>query len=410
VHALYFALENTGAAEVNMVRVRSFLSWLTRRGTAPFYDSSFGRLATERTLLQDLAGVLKSADVADQYRVVQDFEEEFTRRFGGRFARGLNSGTSALYLALKAVGAGEGREVITVGNTFVATITAALQTGAHCRFADVDPDSGMMDPGSVKTLLTEKTAAIVPVHMYGAMADMEEITRMASRHGVPVVEDACQAIGASQRGRYAGTWGTVGCFSFHATKLVGSPADGGMAVTDSESLHAAICRMAEPDWGSALQERQERMPSRLAPLSVPVLRACLASLEDSIERRRQQHLRYQRSLVGLHQARLLSPAPGVLSSWRNIILVFPGVEILVKLLRGKRLPARKIYPQSLALIDRIEAQGNRIPRTRELLARHVALPVGDRFGNGDIDAVIETIHKAHRLWQDQDEKAGVHPR
>lgn len=379
-----------------MVGLPRLFDSLTGPARLPFYDVSAGSLPGRKRVLRGMDDVLSLSEPSDQYRVVRDFEKEFAERFGGGFARAVNSGTSALYLALRAVGAGPGREVITVANTFVSTITAIRQTGARCRFADIDEVSGMMDPASVASLLNDTTAAIVPVHMYGAMADMKALSELATRANVPIVEDACQAIGASQEGRAAGAWGAIGCFSFHSTKLVGSPADGGMVLTRVSAFHDAVCRMAEPDWATALSDAQERMPSRLPPLSVPVLRARLAALDGCVEMRAAQHARYREALLDLQGMRLLEPVHGTRSSWRNVILVFGGSAAIAEALKQKRLPARKIYPQSLALVERIEAMGERIPRTRRLVADHLALPVGEHVSEGRIADVIEAVRSVHR--------------
>jgi len=362
---------------------------------APFYDVSVSA-SSQASVLRKLEQVLTVSDLPDQYRVVRDFEREFAKRFGGGYARGLNSGSTALYFALKALGVGPGKEVITVANTFVSTVSAVVQTGATCRFADIDPVTGLMPPEALGALINERTAAIVPVHMYGAMADMARICAHAESAGIPVIEDACQAIGATQAGRAAGTWGSVGCFSFHATKLVGAPADGGLALTQTEALHEAISAMAEPSWENALLDGQERMPSRLSALSVPVLRARLTELDGVIERRAAQYARYRTGLASHAHLGLHAPVPGTRSSFRNVIITSPRSAVVADALKKRRLPTRKIYPQSLTLIDHIELSGQSLPNTRRLLQQHLAVPVGHQFSDAQIDEVIETVLEVHR--------------
>jgi len=379
------------------------MAWLPRfvdslRGSrrVPFYDVSIS-VSARGAVLRKLEQVLAVDDLGEQYGVVRDFEREFAERFGGGFARGLNSGSSALFLALKALGVGPGKEVITVANTFVSTISAIVQTGATCRFADVDPATGLLAPDNLPALVNPRTAAIVPVHMYGGMADMARICAFAESAQLPVVEDACQAIGAAQRGRSAGTWGSVGCFSFHASKLVGAPADGGLVLAQTTDLHDAIRARAEPSWENALVDPQERMPSRLSALSVPVLRQRLLELDGVIARRSEQYGRYRAGLAGVAQIRLLSIVPETRGTFRNVIVISKRSAALADALKRKQLTTRKIYPQSLTLLEQIEAGGQSLPHTRELLTDHLALPVGEQFSDAQIDAVIQTVRQLHSV-------------
>jgi dTDP-4-amino-4,6-dideoxygalactose transaminase len=359
----------------------------------PFYDTTVPSLRGRLAVLRSLAAVLMTRDANAHLANVRAFEAEFARCFDAGLARAVNSGTSALYFALRAVGVGPGSEVITVANTFVSTITSIRETGADCVFADVDDASGMMDPDSAAHCITSRTAAIVPVHMYGGMADVKRITQLAAASGVPVVEDACQAVGATQYGRYAGTWGAAGCFSFHATKLVGAPGDGGMIVTALRRVHDEVCRMAEPAWDAAMTP-QGRVPSRLSPLSLPVLRAKLAGLGQAITRRTLQRATYLSGLSGVAGVSLLEPCPGVRSSYRNVVLIAEDVQGVAAALKARGVPTRKLYPQSLELVARIEAGGQSLPRTRRLLEGHVALPVGEHVGDSVVQSAIEAIRAA----------------
>lgn len=376
-----------------MAGIRRFLDSLARRRSRVFYDVSVGPSSDVEPVLTGLNGILRQREPADLLQTVEAFEREFAARFGGRAARGVNSGTSALFFALEAVGSGPGREVVTVANTFLTTVSSIVETGATPRFCDVEPNSGMMDPAKLVGLLNERTAAIVPVHMYGGMANMREISRIAEAAAIPIVEDACQAIGAMQDGVYAGAWGTAGCFSFHATKLVGAQADGGMVMTRSEQVHAHICRMAEPDWARVLSGVQARVPSRLPALCIPVLKQRLARLEADIARREEQWRRYREALKALRGVRLLEPCPGVRSSWRNLVVTVPNADSVQRALRERGLPARRIYPRSGELVDAAEAAGDSIPETRRLVATHLALPLGEHLADADLDVVVGVLRR-----------------
>src|SRR5512137_1462793 len=171
---------------------------------------------------------------------VARFETEFAAFCGTRHALGVGSGTDALWLSLLALGVGPGDEVITAPNSFMATAEAISLCGARPVFVDVDERSYTMDPAQVEAAITLRTQAIVPVHLFGQMADMDAILAIARRHGTPVVEDACQAHGAEYRGRKAGSLGVAGCFSFYPGKNLGAFGEAGAVVTDEPELRSRV--------------------------------------------------------------------------------------------------------------------------------------------------------------------------
>ena len=163
-------------------------------------------------------------------------EEDFAKYCDCKHAVALNSGTDALHLALRALDIGAGDEVITVAFTFVATTEAIGIVGATPVFVDIDPDTFNIDVDKIENLITPKTKAILPVHLYGQPCDMDKIMDIAKRHNLYVIEDCCQAVGATYKGKKVGSFGDVGCYSFYPTKNLGTMGDGGMAVTNSEYL------------------------------------------------------------------------------------------------------------------------------------------------------------------------------
>ncbi|WP_375686964.1 DegT/DnrJ/EryC1/StrS family aminotransferase [Pseudooceanicola sp. LIPI14-2-Ac024] len=178
---------------------------------------------------------------------VAAFERGFARLCGSRHAIAVSSGTSALHLALLAEGIGPGDEVITTPTTFVATVAAILYVGATPVFVDIDPETWNLDPGRIEAAITPRTRAIMPVHFHGRLADMTAICAVAEAHGLVVIEDAAQAVGAMRDGRGAGTFGRAGCFSFYPGKNLGAAGEGGMVVTDDDDL-ADLVRSYR-DWG-----------------------------------------------------------------------------------------------------------------------------------------------------------------
>ena len=212
----------------------------------PFLDLKAQYKSIKPEIDNAVLGVLESAQFVLGEEVAA-FEREFASYCGAKHGIAVNSGTSALHLALLAAGVGPGDEVITIPFTFVATVSAICYTGATPVFVDIEPRSFTMDPSQLEKAITPRTKAILPVHLYGQMADMSAILDIANRHGIPVIEDACQAHGAEYNGRRAGSLGASGCFSFYPGKNLGAYGEGGMVVT-SDDAQAKKVRMLR-DWG-----------------------------------------------------------------------------------------------------------------------------------------------------------------
>ncbi len=236
---------------------------------------------------------------------VAAFEREFAAYCGTEHAVAVNTGTSALHVALLAAGVGPGDEVITVPFTFVATAAAIRYAGATPVFVDIDPVTFNMDPEKLEAALTPRTRAIVPVHLYGQMADMEPIMAIARAHGLPVIEDACQAHGATYGGSRAGSLGLSGCFSFYPGKNLGACGEGGMVVTN-DAEQARQMRMLR-DWGQ--EQRYHHVVQgfnyRMDGIQGAVLRVKLRHLEDWTEARRAHARRYDERLA--HSAEVAAP-------------------------------------------------------------------------------------------------------
>ena len=229
---------------------------------------------------------------------VAAFEKEFAAYCQVEHGIGVNTGTSALHLALLAAGVGKGDEVITVPFTFVATVSAIDYTGAKPVFVDIDPKTFTMDVNAIEAAITDKTKAIIPVHLYGQPADMDPILEIARKHNLVVIEDACQAHGAEYKGRRAGSMGHMGCFSFYPGKNLGAYGEGGMVVTSNPEFTRTI-RMLR-DWGAEkkYQHVLKGFNFRLEGIQGAVLRVKLKYLEGWTEARRAAAARYDSLLAG----------------------------------------------------------------------------------------------------------------
>ena len=285
----------------------------------PFVDLKAQYRSIREEVDAAVLGVLDSGQFTLGSEVAA-FEREFAEYCGAAQGVGVNTGTSALHLALLAAGVGPGDEVITVPFTFVATVSAIHYTGAKPVFVDIDPESFTMNPATLAAAITPRTKAIVPVHLYGQPADMDPILEVARKRGLVVIEDACQAHGAEYRGRRAGSMGHMGCFSFYPGKNLGAYGEGGMVVTD-DPAYARMIRMLR-DWGAEQKYHHvlKGYNFRLETMQAAVLRvklrhldawtnarraaaACYESLLDSPLLKRPREMPYARHVYHIYAIR-----------------------------------------------------------------------------------------------------------
>jgi len=263
----------------------------------PFVDLKSQYASIKEEVNAAIQGVLDTCQFTLGSEVAA-FEEEFAAYCGAMYGMGVNTGTSALHLALLAANVGPGDEVITVPFTFVATVSAIHYTGAKPVFVDIDPRTFTMDVTAIEAAITPRTKAIIPVHLYGQPADMDPIRDIAKRRGLVIIEDACQAHGAEYKGRRTGSLGDMGCFSFYPGKNLGAYGEGGMVVTDNPE-YARTIRMLR-DWGAErkYQHVLKGYNYRLEGIQGAVLRVKLRHLEAWTEARRAAAARYDRLFAG----------------------------------------------------------------------------------------------------------------
>lgn len=225
-------------------------------------------------------------------------EKKFAQYCGTKYAVALNSGTDALFLSMKALGIGRGDEVITCPNSFLASATSIIASGAKPVFCDVLEDQGM-DPNKLEEAITKNTKAIMPVHLTGKVADMRQILKIAKKHNLYVIEDAAQAIGGEYRGRRAGSFGTMGCFSLHPLKTLNACGDGGMITTNDEKLDITLRQLRN----IGLKNRDESdiwgYNSRLDTIQAAIVLTKFKYLDRWINRRRKNAAFYTKHLRGV---------------------------------------------------------------------------------------------------------------
>ncbi|MBS3097299.1 DegT/DnrJ/EryC1/StrS family aminotransferase [Candidatus Woesearchaeota archaeon] len=231
---------------------------------------------------------------------VSSFESEFSRYVNAKFGIGVNSGSSALMLSLIAAGIKPGDEVITVPNTFIATTESISNVGAKPKFVDIDNKTYNLDVNKLKKAITNKTRAILPVHLYGQPADMGPILEIAKKRNLIVVEDACQAHGAEYKGKKVGPLGDIGCFSFYPAKNLGAFGDAGMVVTDNEEIAAKLAMLMDHgrEKGKKYEHKIIGFNERLDALQAAILRVKLKHLDSWNKKRRENAALYNELFEG----------------------------------------------------------------------------------------------------------------
>jgi dTDP-4-amino-4,6-dideoxygalactose transaminase len=340
-----------------------------------------------------IRGVLESAQFV-LGPAVASFERDFAAYCGAAEAIGVNSGTSALHLALLAAGVGPGDEVITVPYTFVATVSAIVYAGAKPVFVDVDPQYYTMDPAGLEKVLTPRTRAIVPVHLYGQPADMDPIVAFARAHGLAVIEDACQAHGAEYNGRRCGSMSDIAAFSFYPGKNLGAYGEGGAAVT-SDPQHAEKIRLLR-SWGETT--RYEHLVKgfnyRMDAIQGAILGVKLGHLERWTKARRSRARLYADALAGSGIV-----TPPVRPGSRHVYHVY-AVRVASRDVRRAELAAAGIqtgvhYPIPVHLQPAFRDLGYHagdFPVSESVAAEVLSLPIYPEL----TDAQIETIAGALR--------------
>jgi dTDP-4-amino-4,6-dideoxygalactose transaminase len=227
---------------------------------------------------------------------VAAFEREFAAYCGTTYAVGVANGTDAIGLACRALGIGPGDEVLTSPHTATFSALGISMSGATPTFADIEPDTGNIDPARLEAAITTRTKAIMPVHLYGQMADMDPILEIGQKHGIPIIEDAAQAHGATYRDRKAGSLGILGCFSFYPTKNLGAYGDAGALTTNDPQLAETLYELRNGGQRTRYDHVRVGVNSRIDELQAAILRVKLPHLDEWNRARRENALRYNEML------------------------------------------------------------------------------------------------------------------
>lgn len=328
---------------------------------------------------------------------VQEFEQRFARYCGTRYSVGVGDGTSALMLALRGLAVGPGDEVITAPNSFVASASAAALLGATPRFVDVRRQDMNMDPDLLERAISPRTKAIVPVHLAGHPADMEPILKIGERYGIPVIEDAAQAVGTTYHGKRTGTFGRAGCFSLHPLKNLHAIGDAGVIVTDDENLYEWLIKARN----HGLRNRDEvefwSPNTRLDTLHAAVLTVMLEHLDKWVDERRAVAEQFRAGLcdvVGVPEE-----APGCFHTYQTFVIVAEKRDALLDHLHQRGVDAKVHYSLAIHSQPAARSLGHRpddFPVTHWLSGRIVSLPIYPEMTEAQRQAVIDGVRSFYR--------------
>lgn len=332
---------------------------------------------------------------------VSGLEAEIAEYCAASHAIGCASGTDALLLPLMAIDLGPDDEVITSPYTFFATGGSIWRTGARPVFVDIEPDTYNIDPAAIEAAITPRTRAIIPVHLYGQTADMAPIVEIAERHGLMVLEDAAQAIGASYQGRRAGTLGTAAAFSFYPSKNLGGFGDGGMITTEDPVLARRMARLRVHGMEPKYHHHEVGLNSRLDALQAAVLRVKLRHLDAWTAARREVADRY-RSLFASHgleeMVGLPVERPGNFHVYNQFVVRVPAAirDDLRQHMADRKIGTEIYYPIPLHLQACFAALGYKpgdFPHTEAAARETIALPIYPELAEAEQRLVVGAMHQ-----------------
>lgn len=327
---------------------------------------------------------------------VSTFEQRFATYCGSTCGVGVNSGTDALFLALKGLAIGSGDEVITVSNTAVPTVAAIRATGATPVFVDVEEDTYLMDVNLVEARITERTRCILPVHLCGQMVDMEPLLVMARAKGIAVLEDCAQACGATYRGARAGSLGDAGAFSFYPTKILGAFGDGGLITTNNSELGARLRRLRFYGMESDYYSEEEGYNSRLDEVQAALLNHKLSRVDDTVEKRRKLAGIYNDGLSAVGGVGLPVERAGRRHQYYLYTIRTAQRDGLMNYLRAQGIETKVNYPTPIHVMRGYAFLGYKehdLPVTERLAAEILSLPIYPEMPEENAQTIVTEISR-----------------
>jgi dTDP-4-amino-4,6-dideoxygalactose transaminase len=365
-----------------------------RAAHVPFVDLSHVHERIRADLLEDVSNLIDTGAFINGPAVLR-FEEEFAAYCETNECVGLSSGLDALRLALLALGVGRGDEVVVPAHTFIATVEAVRQVGARPVLVDIGETDYNIDPEGVEAAISGRTRALLPVHLYGQLADMERLTLLADRsRGISIVEDAAQAHGAARDGWRAGASGTIGAFSFYPAKNLGALGDAGAATTDDARLAAHLRALREHGQFDKNDHSIDGYTARLDTVHAVALLHKLPLLDGWNEARRAVAAFYEHHLIGVGDLRLPSVPEGSRPVWHLFVTRTADPEALATHLAEAGIASGRHYPQPLHLAPALAELGHRrgeFPVSEAVAAEGLSLPVYPGISEEQLTAVVSGV-------------------
>lgn len=325
---------------------------------------------------------------------VKYLEEKIAEKLGTKYAIGVANGTDALVLTLDAYGIGEGDEVITSPFTFFASAEAVSRVNATPVFVDVEEDTGNIDPAKLEQAITEKTKAIIPVHIFGQPANMDEINEIAKKHNLIVIEDACQAFGSTYKGKYAGNLGDAACFSFFPTKNLGTLGDGGLVTTNDEKIANKIKKLRTHGSDKKYFHSMIGYNSRLDEIHAAILLVALEKIDEWNEKRRHLAAIYNEKLKDVKNITLPISKQDRTHIYHLYSVRSENREKYMAKLHDANIASAIYYPKCLHLQKVYEHLGYKegsLPVAESLAATMFALPMSPFLAVEEQNKVISTL-------------------
>ena len=336
---------------------------------------------------------------------LDEFEEKFSTYHDCKFGIGVGNCTDAITIALKAFDIGPGDEVITTSNTAVPTVTAIVNTGASVKFVDINKYS-LIDVNKIENSINKNTKAIIPVHLYGQMCEMDKIMQIASKHNLKVIEDCAQSHGATYKNKKAGSIGDVGCYSFYPTKIFGAYGDGGFITTNNEELFDRMKRirflgmekkkMSSGHWNGKYYAIEHGTNSRLDEVHAAILLKKFPYLDEWIDRRRQIAARYNDELKNLN-IDLPLEHPDNKHAYYIYVVANPERDRIMTSLSKKNIHLNISYPWPIHIMDAYKhfvcSSCNCMPITEQRANQIFSLPMYPTLSDDEQDTVIKELKK-----------------
>jgi dTDP-4-amino-4,6-dideoxygalactose transaminase len=363
----------------------------------PFVDLKTQYLALKPELDQSIQGVLnETAFIGGKY--VDGFEKAFAEKFGVKHCISCANGTDAIFIALKALGIGPGDEVITAANTFIATSEAISETGAKPVFVDND-EFFHIDPAKIEAKITKRTKAVVPVHLYGQPADIGAIKAICDGRGLHVVEDCAQSHFATSEGRFTGTFGIAGTFSFYPGKNLGAYGDGGAVISDDDAFARAARLFANHGSLQKHVHEIEGINSRLDALQAVVLKAKLAHIDEWNKARNAHALRYNGLLAGVPAVQCPRLRPGTFHIFHLYVIRAARRNELAEFLKAKGVATGVHYLTALPFMPAYRRFGHKpsdFPVAYEWQEELLSLPMFPELSETQILHVTDSIKEFYK--------------